>query len=424
MIKTFVNALKDREIRRRILFTVMILLIYRIGCFIPVPGLNIATVSATLENYDFMQIMSTITGGSLSQGTLFALGILPYINASIILQLLTLVIPALKRLRDEGEEGVKKQTRITRYVTVALALIQAIGVSIAWKNAIDPTFGSVEVTQAFIIFILIGGSMLVMWLGDRITEYGIGNGVSLIIFIGIISSFMSTFATAVKNIGNDIKNLWYVLGFLVIIVGLFALIVFVDAAERRIKVTYGRIIKGNKQYGGGSTFLPIKVNAGGVMPIIFASSFLMFPQMIASFWPTSKFYIWYSQYMGTGSWVYIIMMSLLILFFAYFYSMIQFDPVEIARNLKSRSGIIPGINPGKPTAEYLARINNRITFFGALYLAFLSLIPSVGFALLGNTTALVNAFTATGMLIVVSVALEFYQALEAQLDMKIYDGLV
>lgn len=425
MLKTFINALKDRDIRRKLLITFGFLLIYRLGCFIPIPGLNLELVSNATSANDFMQILSTITGGSLSQGTLFALGILPYINSSIILQLLTLVIPALKNLRDEGEEGVRKQTQITRYVTIGLALVQAIGVVVAWKTAMVETFHSTILTQILVVFILVGGSMLCMWLGERITEYGIGNGVSLIIFIGILSSFVTTMANAIGQLfDGDYESLWYIIGFLIIIFCLFALIVFVDAAERRIRINYGRRIKGNKQYGGGSTFLPIKVNAGGVMPIIFASSFLMFPQMIASFWPTSKFYIWYSSHMGTGSWVYIVLMSLLILFFSYFYSMIQFDPSEIARNLKNNSGTIPGINPGRPTAEYLGRINNRITFFGAIYLAILSLIPSIGFLLLGNKTTLVSAFTATGMLIVVSVALEFHQAIEAQLDMKIYDGLV
>jgi preprotein translocase subunit SecY len=261
-----------------------------------------------------------------------------------------------------------------------------------------------------------------MWLGERITEYGVGNGISLIIFIGILSTFGTSLGTAIRDVPNDINNLWFIFGFLAIIVLLFGFIVFIDFAERKIPVQYAKQIKGNKMYGGQTTYIPIKINSSGVMPIIFASSFLLFPQMIASFWPTSAFYIWYQKYIGVNSWAYMGILSLLILFFAFFYAMIQFNPEEVARNIQRYGGFIPGIRPGKPTGDYLSRINGRITLFGAIFLSIVALIPAIGFKLMNNQLA--SAFTATGMLIVVSVALEFDKQLEAQLMMKHHKGFL
>jgi preprotein translocase subunit SecY len=432
MLKTFVNAFKDRDIRKKIFYTILILLVYRIGCYIPIPGINVAQFKALMENAtavsgSFTQIMSIITGGSLSSGTIFALGIIPFINASIILQLLTLIVPWLKRLGEQGEDGNRKRTQITRYAAIILAVIQGIGIVVGWRNALDPTFGYTWITGVFIVIILIAGSSLVMWLGERITEYGVSNGISLIIFIGILSGTATSVANTIGSIGNDIKNLWYLLGFIVIVVALFMLIVFIDSSERKIPVTYAKRVKGNKMYGGQSTFIPMKINGAGVMPIIFASSFLMFPQMIASFWPASGFYTWYTKWLGTGTWIYAIVLAIFILFFAFFYAMIQFDPNDISRNIKKNGGVITGINPGKPTAEFLAKINNRITLFGAIFLAFISFVPSLGFLILGDTvagTGLINAFSATGMLIVVSVALEFHKQLEAQISLKHYNGIL
>lgn len=424
MFKTFLNAFKDREIRNKIFLTVFILLVYRIGCYVPIPGIDISVVQQVFANNDFMQVMSTITGGSLSNGTLFALGIVPFINASIIMQLLSLVVPYLERLGKEGDEGIKKKTRITRYLAVILAAVQGIGIVIGWQSAVTPIFNSTILSSIFIVLILIGGASLVMWLGERITEYGVSNGISLIIFIGILAGTASAMGTSIGNIGNDIRNLWYLIGFILIIIGLFTLIVFIDLSVRKIPVQYAKQVKGNKMYGGQSTHIPMKINASGVMPIIFATSFLMFPQMIASFWPQSAFYAWYARNLGMGSWVYIIALSLLILFFAFFYAMIQFNPDDVSRNIQRYGGFIPGTRPGKPTAEYLSKINNRITLFGAIFLAFIALLPSIGFLLMGNTTGLTNAFTATGMLIVVSVALEFDKQLEAQLTMKHHKGFL
>lgn len=377
--------------------------------------------------------MATITGGSLSNGTLFALGIVPYINSFIIMQLLTLVIPPLERLSKGGEEGRAKMVQITRYVAIVLGIVQAIGIVISWNNsgAIRDVFTNGETlgtvfTMIMVIIILTGGSVGVMWIAEKITEYGISNGTSIIIFVGIIATAGTNFISAFQTATTNTDVIWYILGYILIVIAVFALIVFVDLSERRITVVYAKQVKGNKMYGGQSSNIPIRVNASGVMPIIFASSFLMFPQMIASFWPNSDFYIWYSQYLGTGTWAYSIIMFLLIIFFSYFYAQIQFNPDDIARNIQQYAGSIPGIRPGKPTSDYLRRINNRITLFGALFLAFVALIPSLIFTAIGQQsgTALYNAFSATGMLIVVSVALELNKQLESQIMMKHYKGFL
>lgn len=418
------------------LLTLGILLIYRLGCFVPIPGLNPSTF-ADVSGNDFMSMLSMITGGSLQNGTLFALGIVPFINSFIIMQLLTLIIPKLERLSKEGEDGRKKINQYTRYLAILLGLIQAIGVVFSWKNSITGVFGATEgVSKVFtmicIVIILTGGSALVMWLGERITEYGIGNGTSLIIFVGIVSSLGTSLGTAIFSTipsqvrSGDLTGIWYLLGFIVLVILLFGLIVFIDMSERRIPVQYAKQIKGNKMYGGQSTHIPIKVNSGGVMPIIFASSLIMFPQMIMQFvGKTNGFVTWWYTWMGVGGHLYPLFMFLLIIFFAYFYAQIQFNPDDIARMIQQNGGFIPGIRPGKSTSDHLRKINNRITLFGALFLAFVALIPTYilqisGFASLG----LNNAFSATGLLIVVSVALEFQKQLESQLLIKNNKGFL
>ncbi|MCR4726798.1 MAG: preprotein translocase subunit SecY [Clostridia bacterium] len=426
MLNTLINAFREKEIRKKMLLTLLMLLVFRIGCFIPVPGIA-STSFQNLASNDFFSVMSTITGGSLANGTLFALGILPFINAFIIMQLLTLVIPPLDRLSKQGEDGRKKLTQITRYMAIVLAIIQGVGICLAWgADMFDATFGSQKFSMALVIVMLVGGSCLVMWIGDRITEYGIGNGTSLIIFVGILASAAQSLVTAFKNIGdgNVAKNVWLIIAFLLVVLFVFVFIIFVDLAERKITIQYAKQIKGNKMYGGQSTHIPMKVNASGVMPIIFASSFLMFPQMIASFWPTSKFYLWWAKWLGIGTPIYIAVMCLLILFFSFFYSQIQFNPEDISRNIQQNGGFIPGIRPGRPTSEFLKRINNRITLFGAIFLAIIALVPSVVFAALGQSNGLANAFSATGLLIVVSVAMEFDTQLQNQLMMKHYKGFL
>lgn len=436
MFETLKNAFKTKEIRVKIFLTLALLLVYRIGCYIPLPGIQAdkieSAILGTSAGGDFLSILSTMTGGSMQNGTLFALGILPFINAFIIMQLLTLAIPKLEKLSKEGELGRKKLTQITRYFAIVLAIVQAIGIIFTWKSydAIEPLFGdgqaSLVMTMICIVVLLVGGSTMVMWLGERMTEYGIGNGTSLIIFVGILSSFGVTLAKSFKMVGEQWTYIWNIIGFIIIVFLIFLFIVFTDLSERRVMVQYAKQIKGNKMYGGRSTHIPIRVNSGGVMPIIFASSICMFPQMIMSFWPTSDAYIWYSTHMGSGTWPYYVFLALFIIFFSYFYSMIQFNPDEIAKNIQQSGGLIMGIRAGKPTADYLRRVNNRIVLVGALFLAILALVPTFIFQALSDNGALGfgSAFSATGLLIVVSVALELNKQLESQIMMRHYKGFL
>jgi len=438
MLQTFKNAILSADIRKKIFYTFMIILIYRIGCFVPVPGLNVGAMGfTTVEGNDFLLMLSTIIGGSLQNGTIFALGIVPFINAFIIMQLLTLIVPKLEKLSKEGEEGRKKITEYTRYFAVLLGLVQAIGVMFSWRTYILPVFGPSQtseiVTMIFIVLFLTAGSSLVMWLGERITEYGIGNGTSLIIFIGIVSTLGMSIINAATSLipaalrTGDTTGVWFLLAFFVMVVLLFGLIVFVDLADRKISVHYAKQIKGNKMYGGQSTHIPIKVNASGVLPIIFASSLLMFPQMIIEFagWGATDFGQWWYKWVGIGGNLYPLLIFVFIIFFAYFYSQIQFNPDDVAKMIQSNGGFVPGIRPGKPTSDYLKKINNRIVLFGALFLAFVAIIPTFilkleGFAALG----LSGTFSATGLLIVVSVALEFEKQLESQLLVKNNKGFL
>ncbi len=432
MFETLVNAFKTKEIRVKIFFTLLLLFVYRIGCFIPLPGLDVATVKGLMSGGEFLGILSMMTGGSMQNATLFALGILPFINAFIIMQLLTLIIPKLEKLSKEGDQGRQKITQITRYVALVLGLIQAIGIIVGWKNAIVRIF-PFEAGWAFpymsaivIITVLLAGSTMVMWLGERITEYGIGNGTSLIIFIGILGTAGKTMAESLKLVGQQWTYIWNILGFVLIVVGILFFIVFFDLAERRVTVQYSKQVKGNKMYGGQTTYIPIRINASGVMPIIFASSLVMFPDMImALFFRNSEAYAWYAQHMGAGHWPYYVFLTIFILFFAYFYAQIQFNPDDVSRNIQQYGGFLPGIRPGKPTSDFLRKVNNRITFFGAIFLAFLSLIPTFIFKALSQDVLPFNsAFSATGLLIVVSVALELNKQLEAQIMMKHYKGFL
>ena len=425
MWQTIVNAFRDKEIRKKIFITLGLLLVFRIGCYIPLPGLDVAALqSAAGDSSDLIQVMNMISGGSLQNGTLFALGVLPYINSFIIMQLLTLIIPPLDRLSKSGEEGRKKITQITRYVAIVLGIVQAIGICVTYREYVDIVWGTPWVAYIVIVLLLTAGSCFVMWLAERITEYGIGNGSSLIIFAGIIASFGSSLIGAFGTVGDNTDNIWYILGYLAVVILLFAFIVFIDGAERRVRVNYAKQVKGNKMYGGQSTVIPIKVNGSGVMPIIFASSFLMFPSIIVSFFDGTEFANFWNEYIGMGTAVYYVFMFLFIIFFAYFYAQIQFNPMDVARNLQQYGGTIQGVRPGKPTGEYLARINNRLTFFGALFLAFIAIIPTFAFQALGSPVGMANAFSATGMLIVVSVALELDKQLESQIMLKHYKGFL
>ena len=432
MLETLKNALMTKEIRVKIFLTLALLLVYRIGCYIPVPGLDSVAIKGLFED-GFLNILTSLSGGSLQNATLFSLGILPFINAFIIMQLLTLVIPKLEKLSKEGDAGRRKITQITRYLALALAAVQGIGIVVGWREAVVSVFPFEAgwdvpyLSMASIIIILMAGSTMVMWLGERITEYGIGNGSSLIIFVGIISQAGATMGNALKTVGDTWTYIWNIIGFILIVFAIFAVIVFVDLAERRVTVQYSKQIKGNKMYGGQTTYIPIRVNGSGVMPIIFASSLLMFPQMImALFAPNSEAYAWYSQYMGSGTAVYYVLLALFILFFSYFYAQIQFNPEDVSKNIQQYGGFIPGIRAGKPTSDFLKKISNRITLFGAIFLMFIALVPTFIFMALDQSGILGfnSAFSATGLLIVVSVALELNKQLESQIMMKHYKGFL
>ncbi|MBQ2723061.1 MAG: preprotein translocase subunit SecY [Clostridia bacterium] len=429
MIETFKNALKIKEIRNKILWTILFVVIYRIGCYIPVPGFDASGVGE-LESYNLLSILNAISGSALSDGTIFALGISPYINASIIMQLLTVAIPQLERLSKRGDEGKEKINKITRYVTLALATISAVGIVFTLDVDVNFLSGQIALPQwlvmVYVTIVLVAGCMLCMWLGERITEYGVSNGISMIIFVGLLT-------TAGQGILNTISGgRWLELvAFLVVLIAIFVFIIWVDGAERKIKIQYAKQVKGNRMYGGQATFIPIKVNASGVMPLIFAYAIMSFPTMlISTFWATAAetqgtFAYWWIQNLGAQSWAYQVILAVMIFLFAYFYSQIQFNPVEISKNIQQNGGFIPGIRPGRETAEHLTRVVTRITFWGATFLAIIALVPSLIFSLAsGNDQGLVNAFSSTGMLISVSIALEIFRSLENQILMRNYKGFL
>lgn len=431
MFRRIIDAFKTKEVRVKILITLLFILIYRVGCYLPIPGIEKNVFNNITESNTFLSLLSSLNGGSLANGAFLALGVSPYITASIIIQLLSIAIPSWQRMSKEGDEGRKKMSKYTRYAALILALAQAIGIVAGFGNTISANTlwaGSPQwITSLIVIAVLVAGGMFTVWLGEKITEQGIGNGLSLLIFVGILSSAgMSLLVTIQNIIAGDINSIWTLLIFIFAVILIFGLIVFVDLAERKVPVQYAKQIKGRKMYGGQNTNIPIRVNASGVMPIIFASALLTFPQLIMSiFWPNSAAMKWYNSYMGSGSWPYIVLSSLLILFFSYFYAQITFNPDDISKQIQQNGGFIPGIRPGKPTADYLKKISNRVILFGAIFLAFIALVPGLIFkGISGDSYALVNAFSATGLLIVVSVALEFDKQLEAQLLMKNYRGFL
>ena len=434
MFKTLADAFKIKEVRNKILLTLLLLFVYRLGCWLPIPGIDAEALGRNVEGNTFLSLLSSISGGALAQGSLLALGVSPYITSSIIIQLLSAVIPSWQRLAKEGgADGRKKISQYTKVAALIIATAQAIGIAVGFGTAGSThlaLFGSEFMCYAFIVLMLVAGAMFTVWLGEKITEIGIGNGMSLLIFVGILSSASSAILTNFQNLGEGGKTtqtaIWTLILFLVALVAIFALVVFVDGGERKVGVQYAKQMKGRKMYGGQSTYIPIRVNANGVMPIIFASALLTFPQMLFSmFWPdvTTGFIGWWNKWIGAGTWVYAILMALLILAFAYFYTMLNFDADMISRQIQQNGGFIPGIRPGKPTADYLNGINKKITLFGAIFLAFMALIPTIAFTALG-LGGLTGAFSATGMLIVVSVALEFNKQLEAQMMMKNYRGFL
>lgn len=421
MLETFRNAWKVEDLRKKIIYTLIMLLIYRVGSIIPIPGVNVEYISQQVNNISLLGMLDFINGQNFSNFTIFAMGISPYITSSIIMQLLCVAIPALERLQKEGEEGRKKIAQITRVVTIALGCIMAIGIIVGLGSGAMYRGAEANFLDYLLVFLsLAAGTALTMWIGEHITENGVGNGISLLIFVGIIASFPGEVYTGIQSVIAKPVTAWFiplvVVGILVLVVG----IVFVDGGQRRIPVQYAKRMVGRKMYGGQSTYIPLKVNSSGVMPLIFAISIIQFPGLIAQFWPTSAFALWYGKWFSASSWLYMLVYALLILGFTYFYTMISFNPVEMSKNLQQNGGFIPGIRPGKPTADYLTRISNRITLFGAIFLAVIAVIPSAILAIAGVRAP----FTASGILIVVSVALETTQQLEAQMMMRHYKGFM
>ena len=454
MIQTIKNAWKIEELRKKILFTVFALLIFRLGSAVPVPFVDTQALGTYLDSMSgtIFGLMNAMSGGSFSTATVFALSIQPYINSSIIIQLLTVAIPALERLqKDGGEEGRKKIAAITRYTTVGIALLQGFGYYTLIKANGLLDLGDMNGVWAGVVIVasFVAGSAFIMWLGEQITEFGIGNGISIILFAGIVSrgpSMVMSMYTGVTRWLNPLtteqmsslnwtaeqiaayqKSLLHPAFIPVIIIGMLALIVFIvfiQNAERRIPVQYAKRVVGRKMYGGQSTFLPVKVNMSGVLPIIFAQSIATLPATIIAFTGTgsSSFWTWMNTYIfDTKSAFYIVCYFLLIIAFSYFYATIQFNPIEIANNLKKNGGFIPGFRPGKPTSDFILKVINKITLFGALYLAIVAILPIIAGIIIKNTSLAVGG---TSVIIVVGVALETVKSLEAQMLMRHYKGFL
>ncbi len=416
MLETLKSAWKVAELRKKILYTILMLLIYRVLCFIPTPGVDHTMIKNALDNYSLLGFINSMTGSDLGNYSIMAMGITPYINASIILQLLCVAIPKLDELNKSGEEGRKKIAQITRYVTVGLGFLQAVALTTGLKAA----DGFLNVLT--IGFCLATGTALAMWIGERITENGLGNGISLLIFAGIIANFATQIVAAFYQMFSPDYNYNYVAGAVVLVMSLLMIVgvVFVDLGERRIPVQYAKRMVGRKMYGGQSTHIPLKMNASGVLPLIFASAIMQFPSTILAFFPRSSAYQWWNANVSYGSWVYQLIFALLIFGFTFFYSTISFNPVEISKNIQQNGGMIPGIRQGRPTSDFIAKTVKRITLFGAIYLALLATIPAIFYGLVKVSLP----FAASSLMIAVSVAMETTRQLESQMTMRHYKGFL
>lgn len=433
MLETLRNAWKVKDIRNKILFTILVIIVFRIGSVIPVPFVDPAALATAAESgatNDFFSYLSILTGGGLEYGAIFAMSVTPYINSSIIVQLLCVAIPALERLQKEGEEGQKKLAQITRYATVILALIQGIAYFIYLKNGggqqatyLSVTGGSVVFAGFVIVLAFTAGSALVMWLGEQIDSKGIGNGISILLFAGILSRGPQAFGLLWANF-FELKRYGAVIGIILAFLLVIAFIVWMTAAERRIPVQYAKRVVGNKMYGGQNTHIPIKVNMSGVMPVIFASSILMLPTMILGFMKNTEtsFYKVLSLFSVQGVF-YAVIYFLMIIGFAYFYATIQFNPVEMANNLRKNGGAVPGIRPGKPTSDFISKILSRITLLGALFLSVIAILPII-IGNVGGLRELNISIGGTSVLIMVGVALDTVRNLESQMMMRHYKGFL
>ncbi len=428
MLQTLRNAWKIPDLRKKFLYTLLMLLIFRLGSYIPVPGLTPDAVSAMMGGFSegIQGLLNNFSGGALERGSIFAMSISPYINASIIIQLLAVAIPALERLAKEGEEGRKKISSYTRYATVVLAFLQATGLYFGLRNNLvgGPGF----MNYIVVALSLTAGTAFLMWLGEQITEKGIGNGISLLIFVGIVSrgpAMIQSLRASLFGANVSIQSVITILAIIIIAVVAVAFVVLINDAERRIPVQYAKRVVGRKMYGGQSTHIPIKVSMAGVMPIIFATSIMSFPQTIDMFitggTTTSGFWGTVLSLFRQTSPFYIVVYFLLVVFFTYFYTAIQFNPIEIANNMKKNGGFVPGIRPGKSTSDFIARILSKITLFGALFLAVIAIFPIL-LAFVPNLGGV--AIGGTSLLIVVGVALETTKQIESQMLMRHYKGFL
>ena len=430
MFEVFRNAWKDINLRKKILYTLFIIVIFRLGSCLFVPFLDNDVIGSLLGEGTVLSLLDTMTGGSLSQGTLFAMSITPYINASIIIQLLAVAIPALEKMSKEGDEGRKKLNKITKFTSLGLAIFQATAFYIYLRNlqAVKYTDGFSGILAAVtIIACFVAGASLIVWLGDQINEKGIGNGISMILFAGIVARGPSAVFSLVQSMTADMKNAIFVPIILIIFVLMIGLVVLMTNAERRIPVQYAKRVVGRKMFGGQSTHIPIKVAMAGVMPIIFAMSVMSLPQTICMFFGIygdgrsgNDFWEGFVRLFSQGSWLYAILYFLLIIAFNYFYIAIQYNPVEIANNLKKNNGAIPGIRPGKPTSDFIQNSLSKISLIGAIFLAFIAIFPII----FQNITHINVSLGGTTMLIVVGVALETVRSLESQMMMRHHKGFL
>jgi preprotein translocase subunit SecY len=420
VISTILNAFRVADIRKKLLFTAVMLALYRLGAFIPVPGVNVEAIDAISENYagsNILGFLNLFTGGGLSRIAIFALGIMPYITASIILQLLTVVSPSLEKLQKEGEVGQQKITQYTRYLTVGLAAAQAIGYVFLFRSqgnsAGSPVFENFTPGGVILVVVcLTSGCVLLMWMGELITQRGIGNGISLMIFASIVAGLPSGIQSWWTNPDQVFKVMMPFLA-----LGVIAAIVFVQEGQRRIPIQYAKRVIGRRMSSGGQTYLPLRVNMAGVIPVIFAASIMAFPPTLGELIPGAQ---GLATFFNPNRWAYIVGETFFIIIFTYFYTAVTFNPVDQADNLKKYGGFIPGVRPGRPTAEFLDRILARLTFPGALYLAAVAALPTILIAQTGANFF----FGGTSILIVIGVALDTMKQLEAQLMMRNYEGFL
>ena len=419
MLGTLRNAWKIPDLKKRLLYTVMMMIIFRLGAAVPVPGIDKVKLASLFTGEDgLLGFFNLMSGGAFKNFTIFALGISPYITSSIIMNLLQIAIPQLEALAKEGEEGRKKIARFTRYGTVILALIQSFGISVGlFRNAfLNPGTAS----TAIAVLTLTAGTAFLMYLGEKINENGIGNGISLFIFAGILSRVPDDIKLVIgRLIAGELSYLHVVL-FIAIAVVIIAGVIYIQQGSRKVPVQYAKRVVGRKMYGGHSTHIPLKVNQAGVIPVIFSISILMMPITIAQFWPDGGAYSWLSRNFNQASVLYNILNAVLIVLFTYFYTSVTFNPIEVADNLKKNGGFIPGIRPGRPTSDYLQRTLTRITFAGGVFLAIIATIPNVILAL-GNMKI---SFGGTSLLIAVGVSLETFKQIEAHITMRHYQGFL